>query len=1511
MGKALAKQITGMSWTAKISLVLLCTVLTSVFMYEGLYKPRYTEAAVGALNAWVNLSGSVPALASGTYAAGSITPTAGTNRVLMVAVAVETSAAATMTSLSATVGGVALTSLKTTAGNSRRSHIYVGYLLNASIPATASVVSVTYNTGSTATVTGLDVKWASYSGVDQTTPFSGSIVNYAAATSVTFGTAITYPVGSMAFLIGENGGTPATITNPTGFTSIAAGTSTAYGQSSFASQSAVTAAAGTYAATLATTFAGTTAAYSSIVVGVLNPVAAPTVTSVAPTSIVSGTATAVTINGTNLTGATITYTNGTVGTVTSNSGTAIVVPVTGSTVGAGTLTVTTTGGSATGSLAVTAAVPTISSISPTSMFIGATSQTLTITGTNLTGATLAMSGTGVTLGTATVTATSITVPVTVAATATAGSYTLTVTTAGGSATSTFTVATPAPTITSVTPSSVVSGTATSVTIVGTNLTGATVAFSNGTAGTPAVTATSIVVSVTGSTANTGTVSVTTAGGTVTSAFTVTAAPVNPTTVGVMTFPTLTATTVGVKVAYTGDSNANNTCVIKWGTVSGTYPNTLTATKGSGFYTATATGLTLGVTYYFQATFTDADGVTGTNPAVGSAVTSDWTNSNLLHNSANTGSTKWAAGWGIPGGQYGAFTCSTCHNQTTTNIKRSAAKFPAVFAPATTVNFKSVTTPNGFGDDTVAHATSNKVCEVCHTMTKYHNRNSAGSTSLVHNNNLDCTTCHAHNNGFAALGACDSCHGNPPTTATSGGPTGLATNALPSGQAGAHAIHVTTEGFKCNLCHNGSATTMPSGALEIGFAINPTNAPGFAPTITTGAYVGNSAMTGTTWASSSTGTTVTTAAGVNTCNVYCHGATLLSGATANPVASWVAGATERACGSCHGVTSAAVPGAVGKTNSHTKHVGTYNFACTKCHKNAGTAASVNYAHIDGAVQWRLSTATTGMIRTGATYNGAVSGSTTAQAGSTTYGSCATLHCHSDGTFIATGAALTAATAPSATWGTTLTCAGCHGNPPSYTNLSPKGNSHQGATHLTKTCDYCHDSVTYNATTLTYTPVVGLHANGAYNVKAFLGYSANKTIGAGLVGGSCSTSGCHGKASWGGSAPMGCIDCHASQQLRTKGRPGTYLAAVKTEFGLAWGHKNSTRAAVTDADCIVCHLEGNYTTQKTSSYHQDGNIDLRNPDGVGEVPITNMSGAAWTFQRFSTSYAAGSRVANGQTLNNIDNVISQKFCLACHDGNGATNTTARTPGGTAAMPFGGINLGTNYTTLNGAIAAGGTINVFSQFSSGNASRHPVRKSNTKDFPYSTRLAAPYNNIGTARDANAATGHTTALSVVINCFDCHNTATTPLTRRTVAAHGNAVTLRGAIYAAQATLCTTCHIGYTVTGTHSTGSAWSATGSSHNASQNCHYCHGSNTSTTAPVRPVRAQDYHGNNALVGGGKWSTGSTRPYAFIRGWTGTAYHRPYRSSEFTTGSATCGAGTCPGGGQVGDGSTRTYTAGGTY
>lgn len=46
MGKAIKKQIQGMSWWARLSLVALLTLATTVFMYEGWYKPKQASAAI-------------------------------------------------------------------------------------------------------------------------------------------------------------------------------------------------------------------------------------------------------------------------------------------------------------------------------------------------------------------------------------------------------------------------------------------------------------------------------------------------------------------------------------------------------------------------------------------------------------------------------------------------------------------------------------------------------------------------------------------------------------------------------------------------------------------------------------------------------------------------------------------------------------------------------------------------------------------------------------------------------------------------------------------------------------------------------------------------------------------------------------------------------------------------------------------------------------------------------------------------------------------------------------------------------------------------------------------------------------------------------------------------------------------------------------------------------------------------------------------------------------------------
>ena len=172
--------------------------------------------AVGALDAWTNISSTAPNNTNGTINAGNLTVSAGTNRLFVVSVCVELAASNSGTTLSASLGGTALTLIDRTLGTFAQEHCYMGYLTNAQIPAGSSALTVPYNFGQN--VTGAHVKWASYTGVDQTTPINSSSANYNGATSVTFGAAINYLVDGWTFYAAANGGSPATMTAPGGFT---------------------------------------------------------------------------------------------------------------------------------------------------------------------------------------------------------------------------------------------------------------------------------------------------------------------------------------------------------------------------------------------------------------------------------------------------------------------------------------------------------------------------------------------------------------------------------------------------------------------------------------------------------------------------------------------------------------------------------------------------------------------------------------------------------------------------------------------------------------------------------------------------------------------------------------------------------------------------------------------------------------------------------------------------------------------------------------------------------------------------------------------------------------------------------------------------------------------------------------------------------------------------------------------------------------------------------------------
>lgn len=154
---------------------------------------------------------------------------------------------------------------------------------------------------------------------------------------------------------------------------------------------------------------------------------------------------------------------------------------------------------------------------------------------------------------------------------------------------------------------------------------------------------------------------------------------------------------------------------------------------------------------------------------------------LIHSSLSTGSTKHTVdgGWGVAGGRYGEFTCGTCHQSKSGNIKRIRTTLPN--APDTgkgnfsgaggAISFldaEDVNNPAEFGnDDVVPRASSNRICETCHIydVTRADGVDRHASNQALdanHYDGEDCTKCHSHNSGFSAAGAtCDSCHGYPP------------------------------------------------------------------------------------------------------------------------------------------------------------------------------------------------------------------------------------------------------------------------------------------------------------------------------------------------------------------------------------------------------------------------------------------------------------------------------------------------------------------------------------------------------------------------------------------------------------------------------------------------------------------------------------------------------------------------------------------------------------------------------
>jgi len=350
------------------------------------------------------------------------------------------------------------------------------------------------------------------------------------------------------------------------------------------------------------------------------PAAGPTISSFAPQSGTAGTS--VVVTGTNFAGTTSLTFNGTSSTFVVNSATQITATVpAGATTGKISDTTPSGATSSAGTFTVTAAAPTITSFAPTSGVVGAS---VTITGTNLAGATtVSFNGTAATFTVNSATQITAAVP----SGATTGKISLTA--PGGTVTSSgnFTVSAAAPTISSFTPTSGATGT--SVAITGTNLAGASALSFNGTPATFTVqSATQIATSVPAG-ATTGSILVTTPGGSAASPSAFTVTPAAPT----ITSFTPTTGTTGTSVAVTGTNltgasavkfngttatfTVNSSTKITAGVPPGATTGKITATTPGGTATSAA-NFSVSAAVPTITSFTPTSGVIGVSVTLGGA-----------------------------------------------------------------------------------------------------------------------------------------------------------------------------------------------------------------------------------------------------------------------------------------------------------------------------------------------------------------------------------------------------------------------------------------------------------------------------------------------------------------------------------------------------------------------------------------------------------------------------------------------------------------------------------------------------------------------------------------------------------------------------------------------------------------------------------------------------------------------------------------------------------------------------
>ncbi|WP_242393097.1 CxxxxCH/CxxCH domain c-type cytochrome [Anaeromyxobacter oryzisoli] len=655
------------------------------------------------------------------------------------------------------------------------------------------------------------------------------------------------------------------------------------------------------------------------------------------------------------------------------------------------------------------------------------------------------------------------------------------------------------------------------------------------------------------------------------------------------------------------------------------------------------------------------------------------------------------------------------------------------------------------------AWTGNVCAKCHGGTT---GNLFGAPDYA-NGGKNTSTANSHAKHVAAATDCATCHTTTTSTGTAilagglhtNGVIDVAFNAAKAGSGATCQAGTSTTSATCTniACHGNNATAISWGDTGL-TCINCHG--GAADTDNWNISDGIPAVinTGTEWTTYGHGSNATTGTkvdlaqgktGIDVCR-YCHDWNVAHGATTNPFRLL-------------GVTGANGAITVGNFNAATNNG---NGVCWNCH---GTGS--NGVDPDGS-------GTAYLVKNGAkkidAYHYGAGHTATTDGGSR----CWDCHDpHGDGTNVAMIGTDTLRDSSDAyglvgtrsTTGAVLTALGA-------------GAYAKGTTPYTGVCQVCHTATKYYR----YDGTLQTHNTGADCMSCHAHQQATVNVAfAGKGGGS------------------DCWGCHSGGQGKTRALSGDFGLQshhVRVNAG-AFGAGSNVAGAGTNADCVVCHMEGQVITAYSAdcgsgsgtlpmsctnpSYHANGKIDLRDVDVA--APAADGTGTSFLYDKAAVAASAGA-AANWNSSNQRwrewtsgvnetsndgtdgalpSNAGLDKFCLNCHDSGGAaqissfrlSSETSRT----ATDPFwdGAGNITNGYDTYNRADQAGSTagpttappttgghvIDIKSKVSGsppaqGSFARHAIRGQS------SSKYGAYTGNIGTGFTTMYDAGRFTAM-------------------------------------------------------------------------------------------------------------------------------------------------------------------------